>query len=142
MQNVNCLDLVLNHLFIYQIYSFIQPSNANHLTSSIIVYSNNVQLDQFIFYLFKPKLINYLFETYSINRWWIHQLFYSRILNSRTRSSSADCLSKNSFDLFFLNFTAVFVHMLDVALKLFILTGASTFMGKNLFFFFVLHITL
>lgn len=32
---------------------------------------------------------------------------------------------------FLLNFTAAFVHMLDVALKLFILTGASTFMGKS-----------
>lgn len=50
-------------------------------------------------------------------------------------SYSAPCQLATSFCEpnrfnFLLNFTAAFVHMLDVALKLFILTGASTFMGK------------
>lgn len=44
-------------------------------------------------------------------------------------SFSATFSEPNRFN-FLLNFTAAFVHMLDVALKLFILTGASTFMGK------------
>ena len=42
----------------------------------------------------------------------------------------ATLFDPNRFN-FLLNFTAAFVHMLDVALKLFILTGASTFMGKT-----------
>lgn len=52
-----------------------------------------------------------------------------QLATSFSATFSATFSEPNRFN-FLLNFTAAFVHMLDVALKLFILTGASTFMGK------------
>lgn len=137
MRNANCLDLVvLNISCIYQFCSSfvhqypptpersIDRRSPNPLNKQRSIVDLRSQID--------------LFRTIcSINRWFSHQLFYSRVLkNSRSSRSAAGGLSTEQQIVFsfLLNFTVALVHththMLDVALKLFILTGASTFMGK------------
>lgn len=137
MRNANLSNLIVNTLFI-DIY-FLSLSNFLLIEYTFKIRSSFInhlyQLYQFIFSQNKPN--NHFLKTIFLINWWLsHRLFYSKTrispLNSRLASSAVGGLFK--FEIFLLNFdlfAQVKVLMLDGIKVLFILTGASTFMGKK-----------
>jgi len=146
MRDVNCLDLVVHLTCVYQFYSLFLLNHLNQLRNLINYFSasSSSSIITHSFLTEKSSSSSPHRTVHFIDRWLSHQLFLSGVLNnSRSIRSASGVLTTCSLvylrqELLFihllLNFTVAFVSvvpMLDVALKLFILTGASTFMGKQ-----------